>query len=355
MKYILLVFSLSCLLLGCSKLGISISALCERDHQGGYVVKWEIYPERNDVFAGDTVMEIYASGDDTAFPVYPIKKVNVNKFIAVIENADSLGYSFFKLKVGDTYSDVISNRFYELDDVLNFRDLGGYETADGKSVKWRKIFRSGELSNATEKDIETMKRLGIETIVDFRSKKTQALRKDKLDIPNRKELYVATMSSDSVKKEVLLNRFLRGDAILFMQDVYEDILQNRTEEYRRFFDLLTDESNYPVLFHCTMGKDQSAVAAYFLLRALGVSAELAEDDYMLSNAGIDKSKIVIGASEMTESQQEAFTMLTKTDASYLRYGLACIKKTDGSVEEYMTKRLGLTKEKREKLKEILLY
>lgn len=355
MRYVLFILTLVSSIVGCSKINTSISALCEQDNRGGYVVKWEIYPERNEYLSQDSIIEIYASGDDTLFPSTPIKRVNVNKYIAVIEKADSLGYSFFKLKYGDTYSDVISNRFFDLDDIVNFRDLGGYKTTDDKEVKWRKVFRSGDLSNASEKDEQEINKLGIKTIIDFRSKESQTRRKDLIKAPNRYELYVATMASDSVKQEVLLNRFLRGDAIIFMQDTYESVLLNKTEEYREFFDILTDENNYPVLIHCALGKDQSAIAAYFLLRALGVASETAEDDYMLSNIGIDKTKIVVGAEGMTELQQEAFTMLTKTDISYLKYGLACIKKNGGSVEDYMTNELGLTKEKREKLKEILLY
>lgn len=352
--YIVSSFLLSVLMLSCTKISTSISAICELDRQGNYVVKWEIYPDRNDAFAADTIVEIYASDDDMVFPQNPIQKVNANKFIAVIENADSLGYCFFRLKVGDTYSDVISNRFYELDEVLNFRDLGGYEASDSRKVRWRKIFRSGELSSATDKDIEVARKLNVKTIIDFRSKNSQVNRKDKVDIANRYELYVGNTTIDSVKKEVLQNRFLRGDAIIFMQDTYEDILLNQADKYRQFFDLLADEDNYPVLFHCSMGKDQTGVAAYFLLRALGVATELSEDDYMLSNIGIDKSRIVDGVLDMTDSQQEAFTMLARTDISYLRYALACVKKTDGSVDDYMTNRLGLTKEKREKLKQILL-
>ncbi len=355
MKYLLFVFTLFTLLVGCSKINTSISALGEQDNHGGYVVKWEIYPEINESLEQDSILEIYASKNDIVFPSTPIKRVNVNKYIAVIEKADSLGYSFFKLKFGDTYSDVFSNRFFELNEIVNFRDIGGYKTTDNREVRWRKIFRSGDLANATEKDKQDINKLNIKTIVDFRSKESQVLRKDIIETPNRYELYAATMASDSVKKEVLLNRFLRGDAIIFMQDTYEDVLLNRTEEYRNFFDILTNEDNYPVLIHCSLGKDQSAIAAYFLLRALGVASEIAEDDYMLSNIGIDKSKIVVGAEGMTELQQEAFTMLTKTDISYLKYGLACIRKNEGSIDDYMTNQLGLTKEKREKLKDILLY
>lgn len=334
----------------CSQLDTTISALCEHDHKGGYVIKWEIFPEKD-----EDIVEVYASDNDSIFPSAPIRQVKTNKYITAIENADSLGFSFFKLKVGNAFSDVITNRIFDLEHVHNLRDLGGYQAVEGKRVRWRKIFRSGEFYKATKSDTSVINSLGIKTIIDFRSKRSQTERKDNINVQNRYSLYVSKVANDSVSNEVMWNRFLRGDAVLYMQDLYEDILVKRSEEYKRFFDLLIDENNYPVLFHCSLGKDQSGVAAFLLLKALGVSTGQAEEDYMLSNQGVDKSKIVAKASELSESQQEAFTMLTKTDIAYLRYGLACVKKEDGSLENYMINKLGLTKEKRQKLRDILLY
>ena len=44
-------------------------------------------------------------------------------------------------------------RRIDLEGVSNFRDLGGYETADGKTVKWRTFFRSDTLAALTDADI----------------------------------------------------------------------------------------------------------------------------------------------------------------------------------------------------------
>jgi protein-tyrosine phosphatase len=51
----------------------------------------------------------------------------------------------------------------------NFRDLGGYETADGRRVKWGRVYRSGELSQLSEDDVAKLGDLGIKTVVDLRS------------------------------------------------------------------------------------------------------------------------------------------------------------------------------------------
>jgi protein-tyrosine phosphatase len=133
------------------------------------------------------------------------------------------------------------------------------------------------------------------------------------------------------------------------------MVNNFTNEYAAFFDYLCNEENYPIVYHCYLGKDQSGLATYFLLKVLDVPMDEIEDDYMASEAGIDRLKLIKGVDSLSESRQEAFTMLTKTDVAYLRYGISCIREKSGSVEEYMTNELKLTPEKRKKLKSILLY
>ena len=59
--------------------------------------------------------------------------------------------------------------YYPMEKIENFRDLGGIRTKDGKQVKSGKLFRCAALSAASPNDIEKIKELGIDTIVDFRS------------------------------------------------------------------------------------------------------------------------------------------------------------------------------------------
>ena len=49
----------------------------------------------------------------------------------------------------------------------NFRDLGGYRTTDGRTVKWGQVYRSGELGQCTGEDVATMETLGLRTVVSF--------------------------------------------------------------------------------------------------------------------------------------------------------------------------------------------
>ncbi|MCY4454704.1 MAG: tyrosine-protein phosphatase, partial [Chloroflexi bacterium] len=56
-----------------------------------------------------------------------------------------------------------------LSGVRNFRDLGGYVTRDGSTVRWRTVFRTSTLSDATPLDIERLLDLNVGLVLDLRS------------------------------------------------------------------------------------------------------------------------------------------------------------------------------------------
>ena len=60
-------------------------------------------------------------------------------------------------------------RHIDLDGQSNFRDIGGYKTADGRMVKWTRVYRSGELPRLSDKDVAHLEKLGIATVVNFLS------------------------------------------------------------------------------------------------------------------------------------------------------------------------------------------
>lgn len=334
----------------CSGTRPSITALCEIDEKGDCILKWELFPERDNVS-----IEIYASDNDSVFPSTPIVTTLANNYITVINKGDSLGYKYFRLKVDNVTSGVISNRFYNMDSVQNFRDMGGYRTVDGRQVRWGKLFRSGDFSRLTKQDKLTLDGLKLKTIIDFRPMSIANRRPDRLVVDNYYYLPVTERSYDKISDRIINGQFYRGDAVIYTQDLYKDIVENYSYIYADFFNKLCNEKNYPVAFHCFLGKDQTGIAAYFLLRALNVSSEIAEDDYRYSNIGIKKAKLINDVDELSESGQEALTMITRTDPTFLRYAISCIRSKYGSIDEYMTNELGLTPIKREKLQSLLLY
>lgn len=352
MKFRLISYIIALIILSsCSSMSSSITVLCEQDAKGNYLLKWEMYPE-----VDSTLVEIFMSDNDSIFPSNAAYTAMSNDYIAVIENTsdNTDGRKYFRIKIGNTISPSVSNRFFEFDSIQNFRDLGGYMSSNKHRLRWGKIFRSGSFTRMTERDKAQIESLGLKTVMDLRSRDAKSDNSDKLVGANYVRIPISTNGYSYMSQKVLDGEFLRGDAIISTQDLYRDMVTNFTEEYAEFLDYLCDENNYPVVYYCFLGKDQSGLATYFLLKALDIPTDVIEEDYMASHIGIDRVKSVRNADSLSASRQEAFTMLTKTDLAFLKYGLSCIKDTYGSVEDYMLEELKITPEKKEKLKRILL-
>lgn len=240
--------------------------------------------------------------------------------------------------------------------IKNFRDIGGYFNTENKQLKWGKIYRSGDLSSATLYDQERIRRLGINTIIDFRSEKA-AKKYPILVHPSIRKITLPIVLMDLEKLDELMNdeTFTRADAIRYVQDSYIGIIENYKEEYAQMFDILTDENNYPILLTGSLGKDRVGLAAFFILYALGVSEAEIINDYMLSSQTIDILSIVENAQKMPEYMQEAVTALLSVNTAYLNYAVNYIKQKYNTVDNYLEKELKLSSGKKSILRKQMLY
>ena len=335
---------------GCTN-NTSIFFLCEKDAKDNYILKWEVFPEKNDV-----QIEIFCSDNDSIFPKEPLRTEPVNNYITVIESPDETSRSFFKLKIGKTTSGIISNKRFDMDSIQNFRDLGGYFNRMNKQMRWGKIYRSGDLSHISDNDRKELNRLNIKTIIDLRSSNQAKKNPDIHTATSHINIPVEASSfNPEIRKRITDGSFLKGDAIIHTQDCYREIIENHSSQYAHFLDVLCDENNYPVLFHCRLGKDRTGLASFFLLKALDMPTAIIEEDFLLSNEGINKFRLISRGEELSEKMQEAMTVISRADVLHLRYAVYCMKKKSGSIEEYMENELNLDSYKKEKLKSILLY
>jgi len=346
------ILTLTVIACSCSKRKASISVLCEKDDRNNYVLKWEIYPEPNN----NSPLEIYSSAIDTVFLSSAAKTVKADDYISTIEGPQASDRMFFKIKADNTTSGIITNRFIKMDSIHNFRDIGGYYTEDGRQIRWGRLYRSGSLARLTARDKDEINKLGIKTILDLRSTDSRkAFPEDLLDGRNYVRIPIGDDGFEFISPRIMENRFFRGDAIIFTQDTYRSFVDNYTEQFAKFFDYLCDRNNYPIVTNCYLGKDQTGMATYLLLRALDIPSETAEEDYMLSNTGVKRPLFVERYDELSDSKQEVISMMSNTDLAFLRYGLSCIRKKYGSIDDYMVKELNITPEKRRILRDIFLY
>ena len=167
----------------------------------------------------------------------------------------------------------------------NFRDLGGYATADGRRVKWRAVYRSGELSQLTDGDVTKLGDLGIRTVVDLRSPEEVNARGEGR-LPAGAELRPMPISSSDMFAK-LIPMFLRGDFSQVPPDLLDRVnrllVRDFSSQYSGLLQTLLDASCRPLVFHCTQGKDRAGFGAAMVLSALGVPWETVLEDYLLSN------------------------------------------------------------------------
>jgi protein-tyrosine phosphatase len=172
-------------------------------------------------------------------------------------------------------------RLLPTEGLCNLRELGGYpvaaETGPAKQIKWGLLYRAGELSAMTANDKKLLEERNIRTIVDFRSDSERkampdaeiATVKKRMELPiDAGNLMDMVFTFDGAEKE--------------MQKLYAAMPAEAIPVYRVLFELLSDPSNTPLLYHCTAGKDRTGLASALILYALGAAEETIYKDYLES-------------------------------------------------------------------------
>lgn len=286
------------------------------------------------------------SGESTDAIDYSKSYTGTGKGIFPLDVNDSIR-SYFQL-ITDEGKAILSERHLPMEGGFNFRDLGGIKTREGKYVKWGKFFRTDELSSLTSSDLTYLKYIPIISVVDFRTKSEIELKPDKLpsSVKERYEMNIspgnldlkgfdldqlAKLNTDSVM--VAMNKALVTDSVII-------------DTYKQFFALLQNESNLPVIFHCTAGKDRTGMAAALILFTLGVDEDTIMKDYLSSNIYL-KDKYA----KLIEERPFLEPMFT-VKKEYLQTSIDLINEKYGSVDNYLTNQLNIDINK---FREMYLY
>jgi protein-tyrosine phosphatase len=171
----------------------------------------------------------------------------------------------------------------ELEGCLNFRDLGGHASSDGRTVRFGCLFRSGELCSLTESDQAVLRGLGIKVVVDLRSAEEQALRPQALpeDILVVAQDRKAVGSTQTLEEQIALSQIpVKDDQ--WVVDSYVGMLTRLAPDFRVVVQRAAEARRAPLLFHCAAGKDRTGLAAAVLLGLLGVSSEIIQTEYELT-------------------------------------------------------------------------
>jgi protein-tyrosine phosphatase len=245
----------------------------------------------------------------------------------------------------------------------NFRDLGGYPSSDGHEVASAQVFRSGDLSALTDRDLEYLDDFNIRAVVDLRSDLEASARPDRLP---RSATYVPLRVLPAVDNTKMEEMFRTGDFREFpsWETIYRSGIRDHSEVFAKLIRLVADADNRPLVFHCATGKDRTGLGAALLLALLGVDWQDIEQDYLMSNARLGPfTAIMIDQIEVQFERagrtlgQEARSHLEQmmlVDASYLRAAHDEMMALDGSVDGYLSGTLGIADSTRQSLRDQLL-
>lgn len=265
-------------------------------------------------------------------------------------------YRNFLYVVTESSSGIISNTLLPLSGTHNTRDLGGIRTQDGKYIKWNKLFRSDDLSNLTDKDLEYLCNIPIKSTADFRSILEVAGDTSEANIQNSAYNKIpATVDNQHQFEFRITPGRLSGSVNNTEEELVEKMktfnLQYVTEpevieQFKLFFQTIQDESNLPIIYNCSGGKDRSGMATALILYSLGVDEDTIYANYLASNDYLaDKYSTILTA--MPELKP-----IYEVRKDYLKAAIDRIIADHGSVDKYLK---DVLKVDTDKMKKIYLY
>lgn len=259
-------------------------------------------------------------------------------------------------------SEPNKNRLISFSGAKNFRDLGGYQTVDGRTVRWGVLYRSDSLHKLNAADLRRLSALSIHRVIDLRSQMESQREPDRLprewtgrlvEIPILDSTTQATQES---RKEFL--RSLKHiDPIQYMSQMNIELATKFTPQIKQFISEILSANGRPVLFHCAAGKDRTGFAAAILLRALGVPQEVVLQDYQLTNHYLQKGyakALTLMRLVKGRDFSVAIGKFMEAHPGYLGAAFESIDLQYGSFDDYLFRGLGLSKDDPQRLAALYL-
>jgi protein-tyrosine phosphatase len=255
------------------------------------------------------------------------------------------------------------DRALGLEGAPNFRDIGGYTTADGRHVRWGEVYRSSELSKLTPADAARIESLHVATVVDLRTDEERA-RAQSVWTHEPANVYTSPKPSLApVMHTILAEAGTPEGARSGLIDFYSHMPDDYRTEYAAMFHRIA-AGDLPMVVHCTAGKDRTGVAVALLLTAVGVPRQTVVDDYSLTEklvppaAATQRAATVGGAlpaaSPLAQLPEESRRALWRSDPQYIGAALDSMQREYGSIDGYLERGLGLSKPEIRSLRKTLL-
>lgn len=249
-------------------------------------------------------------------------------------------------------------RHLELEGTPNFRDLGGYETKDGRYTRWGLIYRSGVLTDLTPTDYNYLVHLGIRVVCDFRTHQENQAAAEKwipgssaemvsLPIGSRPQKPGQEPTIQSSVQDMLGTDPESEKMRAHVTAAYGDFAFSASDQFAQVFQQRRN-NHLPLLYHCSAGKDRTGVFSALLQLTLGVPEKTVLEDYALTNeylmkgdrsAAMQNLGAATGNNMLAGLTTEQRDILMADDPVYLESTLRKIDKQYGSFDAYRRRAL----------------
>lgn len=303
---------------------------------GGFLLRWRLLADTVTVYIGDDPARIER---DRPLAVLP-GRAGEGRVSDPLPGSRPYFELCFNGGPDDGRRVITAERVLPLSGGVNFRDLGGYATSDGRRTRWGRLYRSGSLADLTEEDIAYLGRLGLRLVCDLRSVDEVERKADRLP-PGAEPFHRPIVASvNPLRRMVTLYR-KRNRMQELLQDVYTVMIDQNGGVFGDLFQAAADPACLPLVVHCTAGKDRTGIAVALLLLALGVPEETVVADYTLSNRAFD-----VLEGRMRPEMERLYSLgfgdaqvrpFLLAEARTLQGALAHIRQRYASVEAYLAR------------------
>jgi protein-tyrosine phosphatase len=251
--------------------------------------------------------------------------------------------------------------------IPNFRDIGGYTGADGSKVKKGMVYRSQLIQKLTDDDLATLKTINIRYICDLRGNPEREKAPNAwVDQPMPLLRHLDIGMDVRAGSDVLLGMLTADPTVNgvrnMMMFTYSMLPRSFEGKLGPVLDDMLTGRDFPMLIHCTAGKDRTGFMTAVIQLALGVPLEQVHYDYALTNEYSDMERMMAAASaylkdiagDRIEADHKMLRLLCGTSPDYLNAALGVVETEYGSVEGYLEKTAGFDAGKRETLRTLLL-
>lgn len=216
----------------------------------------------------------------------------------------------------------------------NFRDLGGYRTGDGRTVRWRRLYRADSLGRLRGADRDRFLALGVRTVIDLRYP-WEAERDGRVADADGLTYHNLSVEHRPYRQAEIDPAL---DPWRFLADRYAEVAFDGAEELRRALEVIATDPG-PLVFHCASGKDRTGLLAGLVLTLLGVDEEDVVADFALTELATDR--LVADWKAGHPGRTLRWPGYGRAPAEVMRLFLAGLEATYGSVPGYVAGHLGV--------------